>query len=211
MRKVLLLILAVVTLPSVAFAQFTADCPRCVLGLWDDQGLVSNSGTITPNLPKDIFLGIKFSQTYVGVTSVEFSVLGMESTSGLLVIGVDPLVPASVTLGTPPAPADTTNGTGGINIGWANCVTAGGADEALVKISILAFAAVPANKTLIVHHKFPPSNPTMPYPLFSDCNPPTYTLVSVHGGCYRLNPSGADPCPVATENSTWSGVKGLFR
>ncbi len=83
MRKVLLAI-AVLVVPVSVSAQIT-DCPNCVLGVYDDQGLTKNFGdwdaTIQPL--KSVFVGIKYDPALIeqlsGLTSIELSVDGIPS------------------------------------------------------------------------------------------------------------------------------------
>jgi hypothetical protein len=120
MRKVALTILcSLLVVPSLVLAQ--ADCPECVLGLWDEQGLVNNFGAMSAGVPKDVFLGLKVPPSETGLTGIEFSIDGIRSVEdGILVVGVTP-IPAATVIGSPVAPSDTTATTaetGGANIAW---------------------------------------------------------------------------------------------
>lgn len=174
------------------------DCFSCVLGLYDNAGLTSTVGSMPTGVPKDVYLGVNFSGGFGGLSGIEFSIAGLE---GLLVIGVEPLVPAAVTLGSPPAPADTSStstGIGGMNVAWATCLSG---NQALVKISLLAFSP-PSNKILQVKHKFPPSNPAWQTPVFTQCDGPTFTATRLSAGCYGINMTGPLVCPGAPANNS---------
>ena len=206
---------ALVLLCVPAFAAAVESCPDCVLGLYDDTSLSSNFGVSVPLTMKDIYLAIDLAAPETGVTGIEFSIAGITGTP-LLVLGVTPLVPTPVTLGSPPAPADTSatsTGTGGMDIAWQVCQTG---DRALVKLTVFHINPV-VNQVLRVMHKFPQSNTDYRlHPVFTRCDSPTYTSVRINGGCYVLNPNGepTPSCPVGTvavNSSTWSSVKQLFR
>lgn len=68
----------------------------------------------------------------------------------------------------------------------------------------------PNNYYISVVAGVPPGNSTMPCPLVGICNAPNYTLYCMSGGQLIVNPMGIS-CTVATEQSTWSHVKGLYR
>ena len=215
MRKLLLVALGVLALPTLALAQ-TQDCPSCVLGIFDGPNInnTTNCGTIGVGTPKDVYVGIRLSGTETGVTGLEFSIAGMD---GLLLIGTEALTPAALTLGSPPAPADTSAtsiGTGGLNMAWATCLSG---SQQLIKLSLLSFGPQ-ADKVLKVMHKFPPSNLNFNLkPVFSRCDGPTFTTVRISGGCYVLNPSepgGVPGCAcysTPVEAKTWGAMKRLYQ
>ncbi len=175
------------------------NCFGCVLGIWDDAALTSQTGTMAAFTAKDIYLGIKYAGAFDGLTGIELSISGIRQTEdGILVTSVTPLVPASVVLGGPIAPADTSatsSETGGMNIAWASCLTG---DQALVKITLLTFSTI-TNKVLEVKHKYPPSNPEWHTPIFVQCDAPTYTATRVTGGCFGLNFTGTLPCAAVNQ------------
>lgn len=191
------------------------NCPDCVLGLYDDTSLTSNFGVSVPFTPKDIYLSIDLAAPETGITGIEFSIAGLAGTP-LIVMGVTPLIPAGVEIGSAPAPADTSaasSGTGGMYVAWWNCLAD---DRAVLKVRLLPVAPV-VNHVLRVMHKFPPSNPAYNLrPVLTRCDSPIFTPVRINGGCYVLNPDGAPTpsCPVGTvavESRTWTRVKELFR
>ncbi len=215
MRKLLLVALGVLALPTLALAQIQ-DCPECILGIFDgpDINLTTNCGTIGIGTPKDVYLGIRLTGAETGVTGIEFSVAGLD---GLLLIGTEPITPATLVFGTAPAPADTSAtsaGQGGMNIAWATCLSG---SQQLVKLSLLSFGAQ-TDKVLKVMHKFPPSNLGFNLkPVLSRCDPPTFTMVRIGTGCYTLNPSlpgGTPGCKcysTPVEAKTWSAMKRLYQ
>jgi len=216
MRKVALTILCSLSLvPSLALAQ--VDCPECILGLWDDQALVNNFGAMTAGVPKDLYLGVKVPPGETGLTGVEFSIAGVRQTDGFLVVGVTPLEPTMVIVGTAVAPADTSMGsmeTGRMNINWPQCVAITGGSTAIARVQILSFSPV-VDKVFKVKRGYPSSN-VMNYPfnpIIVRCDFPTFTTVKMREGCYIAGYSGTPlpQCPVvAVEEQTWSGVKQLF-
>lgn len=213
-RRARLALLILMMAPTSALAQI-GNCPDCILGLYDDTSFASNFGVSAPFVAKDIYLSIDLAAPETGVTGIEFSVAGITG-SPLLVIGVTPLIPAPVVLGSLAAPADTSAtsvGTGGMNIAWPTCLAG---DRALVKVTL--FHPVPVvNQVLRVMHRFPTTNILYnKRPVLVRCDAPTFTAVRINGGCYVLNPNGdpGTPCPigpVAVEGRTWTGVKQLFR
>lgn len=215
MRKLLLVALGVLALPTLAMAQ-TQDCADCVLGIFDgpDINATTNCGTIGVGAPKDVYLGVRLSGAETGVSGIEFSIAGME---GLLLIGTEALTPASVTLGSPPAPADTSatsTGTGGMNVAWATCLSG---SQQLIKLSLLSFGPQ-ADKVLKVMHKFPPSNLNYNlHAVLTRCDPPNFTAVRVSTGCFTLNPSdpaGPPGCrcfSTPVEAKTWGAMKRLYQ
>jgi len=216
MRKVALTILcSLLLLPSLALAQ--VDCPECLLGLWDEVGLVNNFGAMSAGVPKDIYLGVKVPPSETGLTGVEFSIAGVRQVEdGILVLGVTPLSPTMTILGSAVAPADTSTtsmGTGRMNIAWPECQVITGGSLAVARVQLLSFGAV-VDKVFKVKRGYPSSNMTnYPFnPVLVRCDFPTLTTVKMREGCYIAGYSGAPPpaCSVAVEEATWGGVKSLF-
>src|SRR5262245_57512875 len=134
MRKRFLVFLSVLVLPGLALAQCTTqNCGLCFLQVFDDAAMTLNCGTIVPQQPKDIYLGLKLSSPETGYTGVEFSIAGM---GGLAVLSRQYLIAQpNIELGTIQAPPDTTGtGTGGMNIVWPMCQT--NSTTAFLKITV---------------------------------------------------------------------------
>jgi hypothetical protein len=212
MKKLVLMVLGLLVLPSFAFA--VEDCYTCVLGLFDEEQLVHNTGTIAadPGSQKDIYLGIKFTEPQTGLTGIEFSVFGIEQ-SGLLLLSSDALIPEALRIGAISAPTDTSAATtldGGSSINWASCL---GGTQALLRISLLALGPVTSDTVFEVKRKYPTTDPTWHTPAFFKCDGPNFTTVRVTGSCYVLNPSGSavPGCSVAVAPQSWTHIKGLFR
>lgn len=212
MRKILLMLSCLLLLPALALAQ--DNCNDCLLGLFDEIGMVNNFGAMGAGTPKDIYVGLRLGAAESGITGIEFSIAGIrQAEDGILVLAVEPVVPTTIVIGTAPAPADTTTsstGTGGLNIAWSSCVTG---SQALVKISLLSFAPV-TNKVFRVKRKYPPGNPAFAAPLIVRCDAPNFTKAKVPGGCYIAGYTGTPlpACPpVGVDEQTWSNIKGLFR
>lgn len=213
MRKVLLAVSCLLLLlPALAAAQ--DNCNDCLLGLFDEIGMVNNFGAMSAGTPKEIYLGVILGGAETGVTGIEFSIAGVrQDTDGILVLSAEPIVPTTVILGSVPAPADTsstTTGTGGMNIAWSSCLAG---SQALVKITLLSFTPV-SNKVFRVKRKYPPGNPAFAAPLIVRCDTPVFSKAKVPGGCYIAGYTGTPlpACPpVGVEESTWGNVKGLWR
>jgi len=213
----LLFAAVLMALPVLSWAQ-SDRCDTCFLGLFDDLQLNKNFGDVASGTPKDIYVGLILDPALeTGFTGLEFSVYGMRQTEdGILVLSVDALTSSipTVTLGNIPAPADTmaTGTVGGISWAWSGCQQGG----AIIKIQILTFSTL-SNKVFKVLRKFPPTNPAYPYPLLFRCDAPEYTKSILPGGCYIANWDGTtDPVElcsprVPVTESTWSGMKQLFR
>jgi len=222
MRKVLLAI-AVLMVPMSVSAQIT-DCPNCVLGIYDDQGLSKNFGIWDQDLTgplKSVFVGIKYDPLLIeqlsGLTSIELSVDG---------IPAGPFGPPAfkgipdptVTIGTDiRTPDDEVTGTGGVNMAWNSCLPG---DRAVVQIDMLSLSAIPMDIVLRVRRKFPPSSPSIQQQLITQCDAPIFTATTVSGGCYVINPTvppggTVDGCELdlvdAVEAQTWGKVKALYK
>lgn len=216
MRKLLLVAaLGVLALPAIVSAQ--ADCPDCVLGLYDGSDInnTTNCGTIGVGVPKDIYLAVRHAGVETGITGIEFSIAGL---TGLLIVAQEPITPAALDLGTLQAPADTSatsTGTGRRSFAWLGCLEG---SQALVRISVLALAPV-SERVLKVMHGFPPSNPNygLNGPIMTRCDNPVFTAVRIKGGCYTLNPvdpGGPPACPCTStpvEAKTWGAMKRLYQ
>ena len=209
------LLLALLSGPTHAQEEFMQNCFDCVIGIWDDPALASNIGTIEPNIPKDIYIGIKFAGNYDRLAGMEFSIAGMRfEEDGITLLSVTEIIPVGIQLGVFQAPADTSRTsieTGGINLAWTLPVVG---DNALLKLQILTFEPT-TDKILRVKRRYPTTNPVYHTAIFNIPDPPIWSAVRASVGCYIMNWSG-DPmisCNVVTsvEESTWSGVKQLFR
>jgi hypothetical protein len=206
---------------SPALAQIP-NCLDCVLGLYDNEARTLVMGNSTPGVVKTIYLGIDYAPPETELQGLEFSIHGMRSdTDGILILEQDWLVPPAIILGSSiSAPNDTIMGsmaTGGLTIGWQNCLTG---SRTLLRLSFVHFAPA-VNRVFKVMHKFPPSNANyFRLPVIVRCDEPNFTSVRIgtHSRpCYILNWDG-DPdalaCvdgPVAVEPRAWSSVKALFR
>lgn len=212
-RKLLAIVLGLIALPTAGWAQ--ADCFDCVLGIYDDEQLTRNFGTIEPGVPKDLYIGLKLAPGQTGVTGIELSIAGISLLDNLFIVEFVGLPQADAVVGTTvEAPADTTassTGTGGVNLAWTICQE--GTNRAIARLSLLALGAVAPDHVLQVLRKFPPSDPRWLTPNLVKCDPPDYTVVRITGGCYVANPTGnpVGRCQLPVAEGTWSGVKGLFR
>ena len=184
--------------------------------------ILTNYGTVTPFVPKDIYIGFKPGPGLPGLVVIEFSVSGIrQAEDGILVTSVEGLTSPlpNVILGSLQAPADTAATsvqTGGMDIAWASCITG---PRSLVKFTILTFAPL-SNKVFRVMHRFPPTNPQYgnTNPIAIACDAPTFSPWRVLGGCYIANWDGTTPVncqlidvPVASTPATWGSVKGMYR
>jgi hypothetical protein len=183
------------------------DCPHCVLGLYGDQAMTTTSASVLPGTPTDIYLGIQFDPEgrETGLTGIEFSISGI--TDGLLLAGVDFVVPTSLWVCPVPAPSDPPCFTN-TDISWNSCLVG---SQALMKLTLIGLGPNP-DKVLQVGPRHPPSSPLWNTPVITRCDPPTYTAVRVTGGCFVVNPTGAEPpCAVGVVVAGWTGIKQLYR
>jgi hypothetical protein len=210
---IVFLILAAWCIPALALN----DDFDITIGLWDDVYLKTSTGTATAMVPKTLWLGVKSPRGLQTFTGLEFSISGVrEAEDGVMFLCLAPLDEDGLLIGTPVAPADTTDtstGTGGMNLAWASCKVG---NRAVLKIIILTTGEV-SNKVFQVKRRYPTSNPSWKTPVLVQCDSPAYSITRVTGGCYVLNWNGdlRVPCtgvPVtAIESATWAGVKELFR
>jgi len=207
---------AMLCLADVAAQQgVPQDCFGCVLGIWDEQGLISTHGMIEPNVPKDVFLGIKFADPFSALLGVEFSIAGMRfEENGIVVLDVQELIPAPGQLGDLRAPADTSRtstGRGGLTLAYSQPVFF---DAALLKITILSLGPV-SNHVLQVKRHYPTTNPAWNTAVFIRPDIPYYTAVRISVGCYDLNWDGQQGtgCQGTTglQEATWTRVKRLYQ
>ena len=220
--RVFLVVLAALAIPALGQAQGIYDCPGCVLGLYDQPQMLTNYGTVTPMVAKDIYIGFKPGPGLPGLVVIEFSVSGMrQAEDGILFLSVEGITSPlpSVVLGSLLAPADTSATsvqTGGMDMAWSNCVSG---PSSLAKVTFVTLAPI-SNKVFRVMHRFPPSNPHYgkAKPVVVGCDAPTYSAWRVLGGCYIANWDGTTPVncqlidvPVASTPATWGSVKGLYR
>ena len=198
-------------MPILAIAD---DCFECVLGIWDDEALTTNQGTILPGEPKEIFVGVKLREDIESISGVEFSIAGVDD-DDLLLIGAVPLGPRALVWGLAPAPpdtSDTSDQVGGVTVAYSQCVPS---HQALLKLTVYTTHDL-TDKVLVVKRSYPSTNPNFHTPVFMACDGPYFTMTRLSGGCYVLNPSGnvmdcLHPNVVAVEEKTWGGVKNLFR
>jgi hypothetical protein len=222
MKFKLLIALVLCTIPALAQAQVPYNCPGCVLGLYDQPQMLTNYGTVTPMVQKDIYIGFKPGPELPGLVVIELSVSGMrQAEDGILLLNVEGVTSPlpNVVLGSLLAPADTSAAsvqTGGIDIAWQRCVAA---PASLVKVTFVTMAPI-SNKVFRVMHRFPPSNPLygLAGPAVVGCDAPNYSAWRVQGGCYIANWDGTTPVncqvndvPVAASPATWGTVKGMYR
>lgn len=213
MRKIVIA-LSIAFLPSLAAAQ-VQNCSDCVLGLWDDLALTSNRGTIVPNEPKDIYLGIKLGDPNAQTSGVEFSITGLRG-GDLVLLGAVPLGPRALVWGTIPAPSDTSalsEGDGGSTVAWSQCLTG---SVALMRLTLFTTKSL-TDQVLLVKRSYPTTSPEYHTPVLMQCNRPYYTTERVSGGCFVLNWTGAVELPCAdvyaapVTQISWSGVRALYR
>jgi len=190
------------------------DCDECVIGIWEDPSLVTNVGRSEPNVQKQFYVGVKFTEEFPSLQGIEFSIAGMRfDVDGIVLVAVEELIPAVVGIGDLRAPADTSatsTGRGGITLAWSQPIVG---DTAILRITILSLESL-SNKLIQVKHHYPPTNVLWNTPVF--IQPDGYfTPLRVSGGCYALNWDGESsaPCDIITavKPTVWSEVKSLFR
>jgi hypothetical protein len=221
MKKLLLVVCGLLALPALSFAQTVDRCDDCVLGLWDNDSLTTNYGTVTPNMPKTIYLALKLGAAETGITGVEFSIYGMRNVEdGIFILSTDWVVAPGVMLGPGlQAPADSSQGssaTGGQTVAWAGCQTPAVGDNFinLARITFTTFAPV-TNKVFTIMHKFPQSNTNYLFqPILVRCDFGTFTSIRLPSGCYVANWDGSTALPCEQKTAvvplTWGAVKQLY-
>lgn len=195
-----------------------ADCPSCVLGIWDGPniGVAPSYGRITPGMTKDVYVGLCADPAVLGtpVDAIEFSIEGIDREAGVFVVGSEFLTStAPLPIGTYGAPPGYF-GVGGVLLIWYRPITMTGA---FLKLSLVTLGPL-TNHILHVTQRFPQRYVVGPYPVVyyhGDLG-----LVIVHGGCYLLNWDGlGNPlcffqnpaCTVGVTSTTWTAVKTLYR
>jgi hypothetical protein len=220
MRAAFLFAMILGLAPLVA-AQEAADCPECVLGIYDDPAMKRNFGVWNSSTApsKEIFVGVQYhSGAVVGaLTGIELSIDGLP----LLfmppaVEGFESILDPDQITGDIRSPADTTLA-GGFSISWGECQPG---DRALLRITLISFDPIPSDQVVRVRRRFPATVPQSPNPLLAQCDDPSFTRTRVTGGCYVLNPTVAEGESVggcllaertAVQPLTWSGIKHLYR
>jgi len=208
-------------LSPLAAAQETADCPECVLGIYEDPGMTRNFGTWNASAAPstELFVGIRYGPgAAVGaLTGIELSIDGLPFLFlPPAVEGFDTTLDPDQITGDIRSPADTTLA-GGFSLSWDACQPG---DRALLRITLISFAPIPSDQVVRVRHRFPPSTPPSPAPFLLQCDAPSFTRTRVTGGCYVLNPTvgpgeSVAGCLLSNQTTvrplTWSGIKSLFR
>lgn len=207
--------LSLLLLPGLASAQ-VGNCFDCVLGVWDDEALTSNQGSITANEPKDVYVGIHVAGAVDDLTGIEFSIAGLTS-DRLFLLGALPLGPRALVWGTVPAPADTSArsaGDGGATVAWSECQAG---NRALMRLTLFATGPI-SDQVLQVKRSYPTTSPEWRTPILTRCDRPTYSVVRVTGGCYVLNRTGTKDlscndsfAPTAVEPVAWTTVRQFYR
>lgn len=224
MRKVLLTI-TVLMIPMSLLAQdvrIAAECPGCILGLFDEPEMLQNFGvwdTETMGPQKTVWVAITYDSggPLNGLTGVELSVAGIPESpfGGAQFTGIpEPTIVIGSQIETP---ADSVGGEGGVNMVWNQCLPD---NRIVIQIDMLSLSPIGENIVLRVGRRFPPSSNEFPQELFTQCDSPQFTSTIVTGGCYVLNPTGGvgdviDGCELfmrtAIEENTWGGVKSLYK
>lgn len=212
MRKILSAILVIASSPGIVLGQTGDACPECVIGLWQ-RPFSQNFGFTTQFNPITIGVGY-WSSAGSAVQEVEFSISNLSD----FIVSFEPTPGATLVMGTPPAPSDTT-GTeaGGMRIAWDTCLPAG--DVTVMTLTITPLLPNTDDHVLWVLRKFPPSVPGALAPLFTKCGAAAPTTAT--GGCFVLNPIEPNPDQIvdgcfyyaglAVEQQPWSSVKMLYR
>ena len=194
---------ALLAASNLAMPVRAQDCPGCIIGLYDDSLMTRTAGTIT-GVVKDVYVGLVFPPgADARFTGVEFSIAGLDSLRAAFV----PFGSPSVVLGTPAAPArwDSVYGLGGLNIAWSSCKTG---TTLLGKVILSPRDTWPSSgAALQVSRRYPPGNPTVPYPLISRCDQPIFSLVRMNGGAYALGIPGIPLCELSAASTDFGGVR----
>lgn len=214
-RNVAVICGAFTILPLALFAQPADQCPECKVGIW--QGSFASNfnffGETFPAYPIEVRFG-KWSSGGEPVQAFEFSITNLEN----FIVSFDPPPGATLVMGTPPAPADTTGTeTGGMMLAWDECLGAG--DITVMSIYLTPLDPFVTNHVLWTTHRFPPSVAETAGPTFTQCGADEPTEAT--GGCYVVNVDGTDSgttidgcfiyAPLAVEETPWTRIKTLYR
>jgi hypothetical protein len=192
--KVLLLAMTLTLGVSTAFAQsidLTADAAGTIC-----------EGAINAGVTSLYIIARPGGPVADGITGAEFWVNGLPA-GWFSIITPNPANTAA--LGSPFATAPPYRA----NIAFPVCQPPDANGVVLLYSCVFFPNSAPADAYLTVEVANPPSNPTFVTPILTACDPPEYTAYAAAGGQFIMFPATRH-CTVAVENTTWSGVKGLY-
>ncbi len=136
-----------VALLLLRLAAWPCRAQEAVLGIYDDSAMTQTHG-VMDGPSKELWLGVGAMNPppFDGFTGAEFSIDGLQDFS---LYTVEFLGEPNLVLGTLAAPADTSTGSGGINVAWPRCVPS----ETLIAHLTLYAATPPENQVLTVRRR----------------------------------------------------------
>ena len=183
MRK-LALVLGLWMGPAGALQAQPMSCASCLVAVYDDPALTRVTGSVSPLVPKTVYLGIHMDESMSG-SSLRFEAsypLGftvLEATSYIANAKLEP------------------TGSGGVQVTWPRCLAG---TQLLFRIRAITFGAV-RDAVVQIHGA-----------TLAVCSNPSASPISIPGGCFVLNPSGpSSGCSTPVQPSCWGHVKELFR
>jgi hypothetical protein len=183
MRKLALALGLWVGLAGALRAQ-PSSCAGCLLSVYDDAALTRVTGTVSPLVPKTVYLGLRMDASMSG------SSLRFEAS----------YPPGFTVLETTSYIANTkleSTGSGGVQVVWPQCLAG---TQRLFRIRAITFGSV-RDGVVRIHGA-----------TLAVCANPTASPIPIPGGCFVLNPSGRSTgCSTPVQPSCWGGVKELFR
>jgi hypothetical protein len=187
MRSILRLagmaVVAWASMASVAAAGQADLCRDCLLGVYDDQGMTRNRGSIQIFQVKSVYLGVHLAAG-VQIDDLRFTA---SYPPGFTVIDVTPLVSG--------ATYDVGDNTA--HVTWPQCVSG---TRALFRVRVLTTTTVRNGLVQLSQTEA------------SACGNGATASWILPAGCYVLNASSsAPPCATEVAPVTWSVVKELFR
>ena len=214
MRTMLLLVVVLTALPSAGRTQPADSCSRCTIGLWIGSFSANyNFPGENPPYPIAVKLGY-WSSDGASVQAIEFSISGLDG----FLVSFEPPPGATLVVGSPPAPQDTSGtDTGGMMITWDDCHPPG--DVSVMSLFLTPIDPRVQDQVLWVLRRFPPTVDGTVGPTFTKCGAGEPTAAP--GGCFVVNPSFTQPDDVvdgchfyaglAVEKALWSRIKILYR
>ena len=188
MKRLVLCSFIIICMSSLAFGQNMGS-----IGLFaDDLGTNCNISDTTP--------GTNFMHVYVvhvgtdGSTASQFKVEPTAGVAGTMnkVGHSSPFMP----IGDPLT---------GISIAYQNCR---GGTFMILDITFMAFGTTAACEMFSI---IPDPAATSGMVEITDCSNPILTLYFTRGGQARVNSDGSCDCNVATKQTSWGGIKALYR
>ena len=197
-RRIGPLIVSTILCAVLPAARAQYDQRHWTLGVYDDPSLTRSAGAMREST-KELWIGARATLAPgEGFVGFEFGVAGLEP---FMIVSAEWTPPPSIVIGNIASPADTTSGSGGLNVAWNVCVPS---DRAFLKL-VIGTPAPPEEHRLRITRRFPPSNPGREYPWGFSCDACIECWSQTHTSDYILNPS------IRVEPVAWTSIKALYR